>query len=121
MANNNYPFPPKSSAYWIDSTTNTSYDEAVAMFEAQSDLDKKMGRNPIRSEKVNSSANQTIDSTTAKDTETAKVIDKNNANTSADALKQTNNTTDLPAEQCLDDEFMLGWHQVTESGSVDLM
>ncbi len=118
---NNYPFPPKSSAYWIDSTTNTSYDEAVAMFEAQSDLDKKMGRNPIRSEKVNSSANQTTDSTTAKDTETAKVIDKNNANTSADALKQTNNTTDLPAEQCLDDEFMLGWHQVTESGSVDLM
>ncbi|MCG9576409.1 hypothetical protein L1D14_09175 [Vibrio tubiashii] len=120
MANDNYPFPPKSSAYWVDSTTNTSYDDAVAMFEAQSDVDKKMGRNPIRSEKVNSSPSQ-IDSTAAKDTETANVIEKNNTNIQADALKQSNNSTDLPAEQCLDDEFMLGWHQVTESGSVDLM
>ncbi|EHH1051833.1 hypothetical protein J7I00_004579 [Vibrio parahaemolyticus] len=127
MAKDNYPFPPKSSVYWADPTTSVSYDDAVAMFEAQSDLDKNMKRNPIKATKENSVSNQVTDAFPVKRTET-------NSTTSFDSISlenQTSSPTDLlnvnldnveiPKEQCLDEVFMLGWHQVTESGSVDLM
>ncbi|QFT39755.1 hypothetical protein GGC03_25155 (plasmid) [Vibrio sp. THAF191c] len=45
-----FPFPPKSSAYWLDNKT-TSYDNAVDMFDAQNNLDKKMMRNPVNTKK----------------------------------------------------------------------
>lgn len=43
-----YPFPPKHSGYWDDPEILMTYDEAVEAFEAQSDEDKFMRRNPVR-------------------------------------------------------------------------
>ncbi|TKG02567.1 hypothetical protein FCV67_20950, partial [Vibrio sp. F13] len=47
MAKDNYPFPHSRSMYWSDPSTTTTYEEAVAMFEAQTDVQKKMMKNPI--------------------------------------------------------------------------
>ena len=49
MVNHKYPFPPARSMYWSDPSRTVSYDEAVSMFDAQSDIEKKMNINPIHS------------------------------------------------------------------------
>lgn len=45
MSEKSYPFPSSNSSYWLDRAT-CSYDEAVQLFEAQSDEDKKRMKNP---------------------------------------------------------------------------
>jgi len=45
MSDKSYPFPSRKSTYWLDPTTG-SYDEAVRMFNAQSEEDKKRNKNP---------------------------------------------------------------------------
>jgi len=45
MSDKSYPFPSSKSSYWLGPTTG-SYDDAVRMFEAQSDEDKKRNKNP---------------------------------------------------------------------------
>lgn len=45
MSDKSYPFPSRTSMYWLDPTT-CSYDEAVSMFEAQSNEDKKRNTRP---------------------------------------------------------------------------
>jgi hypothetical protein len=45
MSENPYPFPSKTSMYWLDPAT-CSYDEAVTLFEAQSEYDKRHRRSP---------------------------------------------------------------------------
>ncbi|MFM2620356.1 hypothetical protein [Vibrio owensii] len=43
-----YPFPPEHSGYWKDPDVLMTYHEAVEAFNAQSEQDKKMRRNPVR-------------------------------------------------------------------------
>ena len=55
MSENSYPFPSKTSMYWLDPAT-CSYDEAVKLFEAQNEDDKKHRKSPSTTRKLSQQA-----------------------------------------------------------------
>lgn len=130
--NYNYPFPPSRSMYWSDPSTTTTYEEAVAMFEAQTDVQKKMMNNPIVAPKTQT----LIDQRQAQAEAVAKVRQETASfapsspsspsfggmpTSSPLASPELNALSEIPTEVCLDNVFMLGWYQVEETGQVDLM
>ncbi|MEZ9439721.1 hypothetical protein [Vibrio atlanticus] len=131
--NYNYPFPPSRSMYWSDPSTTTTYEEAVAMFEAQTDVQKKMMNNPIVAPKTQTliDQRQTQAEAVAKmRQETAAFAPSSPSSSSLGGMMPTpsplaspelNALSEIPTEVCLDNVFMLGWYQVEETGQIDLM
>ncbi|PMK67056.1 hypothetical protein BCT93_22705 [Vibrio lentus] len=132
MAKDNYPFPHSRSMYWSDPSTTTTYNEAVAMFEAQTDVQKKMMNNPIVAPKTQT----LIDQRQAQAEAVAKVRQETASfapsspsfpsfggmpTSSPLASPERNVLSEIPTEVCLDNVFMLGWYQVEETGQLDLM
>lgn len=128
MAKDNYPFPHSRSMYWSDPSTTTTYEEAVAMFEAQTDVQKKMMKNPIVAPKTQTliDQKQVQAETVAKmRQETASFAPISSPSPSLGSMPtsspQLNALSEIPTEVCLDNVFMLGWYQVEETGQLDLM
>lgn len=123
-----FPFPPKSSAYWIDNKT-TSYDNAVAMFDAQNTLDKKMMRNPVSTTNTVSTSNQQTEAEVADSVNnhmtsqppSSEPNSKASSGNSSDTTAEPEEEAPLTKDDSSVDEFMLGWYQVKESGAIDLM
>ncbi|CAK3354576.1 SSU ribosomal protein S2p (SAe) [Vibrio crassostreae] len=132
MAKDNYPFPHSRSMYWSDPSTTTTYEEAVAMFEAQTDVQKKMMKNPIVAPKTQTliDQKQVQAETVAKmRQETASFAPSSSPSPSLGSMPtssplaspELNALSEIPTEVCLDNVFMLGWYQVEETGQIDLM
>ncbi|OED67436.1 hypothetical protein A165_03145 [Vibrio tasmaniensis ZS-17] len=131
MAKDNYPFPHSRSMYWSDPNTTTTYDEAVAMFEAQTDVQKKMMKNPIGASKTQILEEQAqtetmakVSQETASSTPSSSSQSLENIPTSSPLESQSPEVSalsEIPTEVCLDNVFMLGWYQVEETGQIDLM
>ncbi|WP_052131815.1 hypothetical protein ABF162_25255 (plasmid) [Vibrio coralliilyticus] len=123
-----FPFPPKSSAYWIDNKT-TSYDNAVAMFDAQNTLEKKMMRNPVSTTNTVSTSNQQTEAEVADSVNnhmtsqppSSEPNSKASSGNSSDTTAEPEEEAPLTKDDSSVDEFMLGWYQVKESGAIDLM
>ena len=130
--NYNYPFPPSRSMYWSDPSTTTTYEEAVAMFEAQTDVQKKMMNNPIVAPKTQTLIDQRqaqAEAVAKVRQEAASFAPSSPSSPSFGGMPtpsplespELNVLSEIPTEVCLDNVFMLGWYLVEETGQIDLM
>ncbi|MEZ9411147.1 hypothetical protein AB4201_15715, partial [Vibrio lentus] len=112
-----YPFPSSKSMYW--SHTDTSYDQAVSMFDSLSDLQKKMMNSPVLAPKTLEMREQ---KQAQKD-----ALEKSKQETPSSPAESVPNNPATPSsdstesEVSLENVFMLGWCQVEETGQLDLM
>ncbi|WP_081008166.1 hypothetical protein [Vibrio splendidus] len=112
-----YPFPSSNSMYW--SHTDTTYDQAVSMFDSMPDLQKKMMNSPVIAPKTLEMREQ---KQAQKDAiEKSKQEADSSATESVPNKPATPSTESIESEASLETVFMLGWCQVEETGQIDLM